>query len=112
MDTFKKQAGSKAKIEAGLLLIKDCMPNVYGSIKDKADAVGNEAYALVRKGLRGEPNCFYGFENGHVVGTPFTKTTIMPDIAALMVEYGATHVCILGVRPSLSVAHQELHNAT
>jgi hypothetical protein len=53
-------------------VIKTQMPMVYGAIQDKAQQIGKDAFALVRKGLRGEPNTFYAFERGYVVGTPFS----------------------------------------
>jgi hypothetical protein len=56
-------------------VIKTQMPMVYGAIQDKAQEIGKEAFALVRKGLRGEPNTFYAFERGYVVGTPFSHGT-------------------------------------
>lgn len=74
--------------------IKRCMPETYKSIQAKAQQIGGKAYALVRQGLRGEANCFYAFENGYVVGTPFTLVEIQRDIAQLMVTLGASHVCL------------------
>lgn len=86
-------AAKKAEA-AGLELIKTRMPETYKSIKDRAAAVGNEAYAYVRRGLRGEPNCFYAFEAGHVVGTPFTLREVARDIAQYMVTFGVAHCCV------------------
>ena len=59
-----------------------------------AQAIGNEAFALVRKGLRGEPNAFYAFERGYVVGTPFSAGPITDEVAGLMVRFGFAFVCI------------------
>lgn len=84
--------------------IKANMPETYKSIQAKArpvkDSAGKvayenpEAFSLVRRGLRGEPNCFYAFERGHVVGTPFNLVEITRDIAQYMVTFGVTHACI------------------
>ena len=74
--------------------IKLCMPETYRSIQTKAAEVGNLAYELVRRGLRGEVKCFYAFEAGRVVGTPFDVVDVNRDIAQLMVQFGAVHVCI------------------
>ena len=40
------------KVAEGLHTIKTHMPLVYGAIQDKSKEIGNEAFALVRKGLR------------------------------------------------------------
>ena len=82
------------KVAEGLHTIKTHMPLVYGAIQDKAKEIGNEAFALVRKGLRGEPNAFYAFERGYVVGTPFSHGPITDQLAGLMVRFGCAFVCI------------------
>lgn len=82
-----------AKIEE----IKRYMPEVYQSIQAHAapSELGSEAFALVRRGLRGEANCFYAFEAGRVVGTPFSMPgSIMADVALQMVQFGVKH-CVI-----------------
>lgn len=74
--------------------IKIHMPEVYKSIQAKAAEVGKVAYALVRRGLRGEPNCFYAMERGRVVGTPFSVTDIQASVALLMVTFGVPFLVI------------------
>lgn len=81
-------------IEEQIATIKANMPEVYKSIQEKAQQRGKAAFALVRRGLRGEPNCFYAFERGHVVGTPFNQTDIMPQIAMYMVRFGCSHIVV------------------
>ena len=58
-------------VQAGLATIKGRMPLTYADIQAQAAARGNEAFALVRRALKGEHNCFYAIEAGHVVGAPF-----------------------------------------
>lgn len=82
-----------------IALIKRDMPNVYRSIQAKAETIGNEAFALVRQGIRGKPGCFYAFERGHVVGTPFGNHAITADVAETMVAFGCAHVCIWADKP-------------
>ena len=82
------------KVAEGLHTIKTHMPLVYGAIQDKAKEIGKDAFALVRRGLRGEPNTFYAFERGYVVGTPFSHGPITDELAGLMVRFGAAFVCI------------------
>ena len=76
--------------------IKAYMPNVYQSIKDKADDIGNAPVRrLLRRAIVGkEPNCFYAFERGRVKGAPFAQTAIMADVAVNLVRFGLTHVVV------------------
>jgi hypothetical protein len=90
MDTRTANVDVTAKIEE----IKRHMPETYSSIKAKAAVIGNEAFVLVRRGLRGEANCFYAFEQGRVVGAPFDRTDIMPEIAKYMVQFGCSHIVV------------------
>jgi hypothetical protein len=92
MDTMDTEAA----VTEGLARIKSHMPQTYKSIQEKAGAVGRVAFALVRRSLKGEANCFWAMERGNVVGTPFDDQEITRDIAQLMVQFGATHVCIWG----------------
>lgn len=82
------------KVDQQIANIKDNMKDTYRSIQAKAAMLGKPAFALVRRGLRGEPNCFYAFEHGHVVGTPFNQTNVMPEIARYMVAFGCDAVVV------------------
>ncbi len=76
-------------VEAKIAQIKAHMPNTYASIKLKAQQVGGQAYELVRRGLRGERDCFYAIEAGYVVGTAFDASHPDMAITALaMVDLG------------------------
>lgn len=93
MDTRTVPA-AKVDVSAQIDEIKRFMPETYKAIKTKAADIGNEAFVLVRRGLRGEPNQFYAFEAGRVVGTPFNLVDVNRDIAQIMVTFGCAHVCI------------------
>ncbi|WP_152643479.1 hypothetical protein [Paracidovorax citrulli] len=85
----------RTMMEYRLETIRECMPGVHAMIKARAEQIGPEAYALVRRGLRGEPGCFYALEAGHVAGTPFgAADPRMQDLAAALVWFGGAHVCI------------------
>jgi hypothetical protein len=86
--------GAAMNVEAQIAEIKANMPMVYKAIQDRAEKIGKTAYALVRRGLRGEPNCFYAFERGHVVGTPFSQGDIMAEVAKHMVNFSCGFVVI------------------
>lgn len=90
MDTKAAKVDVTGKIEE----IKQHMPETYKAIKVKSTEIGNLAFELVRRGLRGEVNCFYAFEGGRVVGTPFAAGPLPDQVARLMVEFGCAFVCI------------------
>lgn len=87
--------------------IKAHMPEVYKSIQAKAAEIGKPAFALVRRGLRGEANCFYAFERGHVVGTPFNQTDVMPQTAFYMVAFNCDHIVIWAGEAAVAGAKNE-----
>ena len=99
--TLQGAAGLSIAKENGLLqLIKTSMPDTYDQIQRKATAQGNDVYGLVRRGLRGEANCFWAMERGHVVGTPFAAThKVAATVAQSLVQFGCAHVCILAEVP-------------
>lgn len=83
-----------SEVNARLEVIKTKMPKTYAAIQAKAKEIGTEAFALVKRSLRGEANAFYAMERGHVVGTPFNMPEVTADVAAYMVRFGADFVCI------------------
>ena len=88
---------TKEEIEAVIQTIKARMPDTYANIQLKVKEIGNEAYELVRRGIRGEGDCFYAFENFNVVGTPFkVNHEIAATIAVYMVEFGSTFCTLFG----------------
>jgi len=89
-----------AAVQRGLHIIKTAMPEVYASIQAKAAEIGQGAYGLVRRGLRGEARCFWAMERGHVVGTPFAGHPVQDAVARNMVQFGCAHVCIWGEAPA------------
>lgn len=84
-------------VDTKIAEIKANMPEVYKAIQAKAAQIGTRAFGLVRRGLAGQPGCFYAFENGRVVGTPFQDLSVQADIAKLMVQFGCAHVCIFAM---------------
>lgn len=89
----------KLVVAEKLETIKRSMPNVLACIEDRAQHFGQEAYALVRRGLRGEPGCFYAIEAGYVVGTPLGMDgKLLQEAADFMALFGSTHVCMWPAR--------------
>lgn len=96
MDTWTPEQQKAQAVQEGLQTIKARMPNVYAAIKARAAEAGQGVYGLVRRGLRGEPQCFWALEAGHVVGAPFDGHELQPQVAALMVQFGCSHVVMFG----------------
>lgn len=86
----------KQRVAAKIAEITNNMPETYKSIQARAAAGEADTFNLVRRALRGEQNCFYALERGRVVGTPFNHP-VMDEVAAIMVQWGCTHVCIFPV---------------
>ena len=110
MDTWTAASGQASaeyleqarinRIESGLRTIKQCMPEVYALIKSRAEEVGSAVYALVRRGLGGEPGCFYAFEAGHVVGQPAgVIEKDQAELGSFVACFGCAYVCIFGELP-------------
>ena len=93
MDTSEKQT-AVVNVKALTETIRRHMPMVYSMISERAAAIGNQAYADVRAGLRGEPSRFYAFEGGRVVGTPFQRPDVTDAVAGSMVRFGVA-ACVL-----------------
>jgi hypothetical protein len=74
-------------------LIKGSMPQVYAAVRAKVTEIGGEAYALVRRGARGEPGCFFAWERGLAVGTPFAFK-VPDDVAQLIAQFGVAYACM------------------
>lgn len=97
MDTKTAEKIAAEELQQHLTEIKAYMPETYKSIQAKAAEIGNQAFALVRAGLRGEPNRFWAMERGWVKGTTFNQLGIQEETAKQMVQWGCAYVCIFGV---------------
>jgi hypothetical protein len=86
----------KTEVERQLQVIRESMPQTYAAIRRKVGEIGNDAYTLVRRGVRGEPNCFYALEAGYVVGTPFKANSrgSWTTFARYMVSFGVSFVIV------------------
>ena len=95
MDTLNQTpVKSPEQVAQVLQTIKTRMPNTYQAIQRKAQEIGDEAFSLVRQGIRGKPYAFYAFEAGHVVGTPFTGHQVEDYAAKVMCTLGTSSVCL------------------
>jgi hypothetical protein len=97
--------GQAADIEARVREIKAHMPQTYRSIQAKAQEIGLEAYAMVRRAIGGQANLFYAVECGRVVGTPFNLRDITADVAYAMVMFNTRSVILWGDAPKRGAPH-------
>jgi len=89
--------GAAIDVTGKLAEIKQHMPEMYQLIKERAAKDGNLVFELVRRGLRGEKNCFYGWEGGRVVGTRFDTEDADYHLALGMIQFGPAVVCLINV---------------
>lgn len=89
--------GAAMDVSDKLAEIKEFMPGMYQAIRDRARIDGNVVYELVRRGLRGEKNCFYGWSDGRVVGTRWDTLDVDYHLALGMIEFGPAAVCLINV---------------
>ena len=97
MDTQTEAAMTNEQLAKEIAEIKAYMPKTYAYIK------AQQGERMAKRGLKGEPNCFYAIEAGRVKGTPFNVTTAQAEMAALMVQFGVSFMCEL-MQP-FEVAH-------
>lgn len=85
-----------AEVAAAIEEIRRYMPDTYASIRRRAEQHGKGVYGQVRRALKGQHDLFYAVERGRVMGAPVRKQGVMAEVAANMVEFGCTYVCIWG----------------
>lgn len=99
LDTWTHQSpdtGQQVDVNARLANIKLNMPETYAEIVDTANRKGSVAFALVRRAVRGEPNCFYAIENLRFAGTPFNLPDVHADLARYMLTFGCERLICWG----------------
>lgn len=97
--SIPKTPRTTEQIKADQQTIKARMPQTYKYIQDTVQRCGGDVFKNVNRGLAGEPNRFYAFENQIIVGAPFNETDIMQTIIDQMMQNGAKYFCVL-VEPS------------
>ncbi|TAK97057.1 MAG: hypothetical protein EPO09_04940 [Aquabacterium sp.] len=61
--------------------LKHLMPGVARMVRERRSEWGDAHVTdCVNRGMRGEPNQFYAFENGHIVGTAFDGRADLDDL--------------------------------
>lgn len=105
MDGSNSRQANQVDVEAEIRRIKQSMPQTYRAIQAKAEEIGRQAYAMVRRGIGGEPNTFYAIEAGFVVGTPFAVGEISAEVARWMVAFSTSSVIIWSETARVEVPH-------
>lgn len=73
--------------------LREAMPKVAGLIDEKRRLYGTEHVdACITAARRGEPDQFFAFEAGHVVGAPFTDKLLMDPVQVTFMAGGAAMV--------------------
>lgn len=83
------------QIKADQQIIKTRMSQTYKYIQDTVARCGADVFKNVNRGLAGEANRFYAFEEGMLVGTPFNQSDIMQTIIEQMMQNSAKYFCVL-----------------
>lgn len=73
--------------------LRDAMPKVARLIDEKRKLYGpDHVAACITAARRGEPNQFFAFEAGHVVGVPFNDKLLMDPVKVTFMAGGAAMV--------------------
>jgi hypothetical protein len=76
------------------------MPRVWEEIGRLKMQYGTQwVTECIRRGQAGEPDWFYAFEAGHVVGTPFRADARLAQWLQLAVALGGRHACVMRPKP-------------
>lgn len=82
-------------MEKGLNL-REQMPNVARLVDEQRETLG-KAYVneCIRAAVAGKPDKFYAFEAGHVLGTPFTRDTVLHEAVRCCVALGGSYAMVI-----------------
>lgn len=77
---------------------RDVMPEVWKHLGEYRRQYGDaHVRECIRRGMAGEPDWFYAFEAGHVVGAPFTVDSVLGRVMCASVALGGKFA--LAIRP-------------
>lgn len=75
---------------------RDLMPEVWKKIGEYRRQFGAAHVSdCIKRGMSGEPDCFYAFEAGHVVGTPFKADPPLADYVKLSAALGGKFAVVI-----------------
>jgi hypothetical protein len=75
---------------------RELMPNVAAKIDEYRVLWGREhVNECIKRGMAHEPGWFYAFENGYVVGTPFTADSATMELLRLGVALGGRYGVVM-----------------
>ncbi len=81
---------------------RDAMPGVWAQLGEYRRLYGDAHVSeCIKRGMAGEPDWFYAFEAGRVVGTPFTADVVQRNVR-LAVALGGRFAVV--IRPGAAVA--------
>lgn len=72
------------------------MPSVAALVDERRKLDGVEwVNDCIKRAIRGEPDYFYAFEAGHVLGTPFRSDPITEKVVRMSISYGARFAMVM-----------------
>lgn len=81
--------------------LKELMPKVANMVAERRRLWGDAHVTdAVNRGMRGERNCFYAFEGGRVVGTPFDAELGFDAFAKLAASTGGAYMTMREPKPA------------
>lgn len=83
--------------------MREAMPNVAEQVDGLRAKYGSEhVVECIKRGMQGEPDQFYAFEAGQVIGTPFTADQVTMKYLMLAAAIGGQFACVM--RPGIAAA--------
>lgn len=78
------------------MALKDEMPMTAEWVSERRKEWGNgHVTEMVKRGMAGDPGCFYAIERGHVAGTPFPATHPINQDQQLAVMLGCVFAAFM-----------------
>lgn len=91
-------------MEKGLNM-REAMPNVARLVDEQRQQHGvGYVNGVIKRAIAGEPDLFYAFEDGHVLGTPFRADAVTGKLLELAVVLGGKHAMVMKPPPEAARA--------
>ena len=76
--------------------LRTAMPTVARLFDERRQRDGVEwVNSCIKRGMAGEPDYFYAFEAGHVLGTPMTSDPITEKCVRMSIGYGGKYAMVM-----------------
>ena len=76
--------------------LRTAMPTVARLVDERRQRDGVEwVNACIKRAMAGQPDNFYAFENGRVLGTPFTSDPVSEKCVRMSIAYGGKFAMVM-----------------